>query len=388
MRMTRSWTRLILMAAVSYASVGGVRVASAAIRVNDFEVSFFGRTWHVASYFVQDDLLLGPQDDTFLEPEGLAIRNGVLYASGDREDDETYSRLAVYNCPPSGTLSFDHAIQMPSVSPSWWGPEGLTFNPSGVGYGGGPDELVTVERDTPAQAGVVNLATGAVSNKLATDALEDVTFLPNRSQFAVLTDLGTSIRLTFYNLSMVPTGEFFAVLQGSNGLAALSASFGSWLTRTTRPDESVVVVTKAAPGNAVLAYDLAGNRIGGVYKLPAEPKARIPLGGGFYELKPAFGTVEAVTIDEANHLLILGDELNSMIHVLTGGRIAVDFDADGDVDLTDFIRFQGCFNGPNQPPALTGCGAADSDGDGDVDMTDSADFQTCFSGAGQSPACE
>ena len=27
-----------------------------------------------------------------------------------------------------------------------------------------------------------------------------------------------------------------------------------------------------------------------------------------------------------------------------------DLDADGDVDLTDFGVFQGCFNGPNRPP--------------------------------------
>jgi len=30
-----------------------------------------------------------------------------------------------------------------------------------------------------------------------------------------------------------------------------------------------------------------------------------------------------------------------------------DFDNDSDVDLGDFARFQGCFNGPNRPAA--GC---------------------------------
>ncbi len=39
-------------------------------------------------------------------------------------------------------------------------------------------------------------------------------------------------------------------------------------------------------------------------------------------------------------------------------RAACDFDRDGDVDLEDFSIFQGCFNGPNQPPACVTAGQA------------------------------
>ena len=62
-----------------------------------------------------------------------------------------------------------------------------------------------------------------------------------------------------------------------------------------------------------------------------------------------------------------------------------DFDADGDVDLTDFARFQACFNGPNRPPKKLGCESADFEPDGDVDLSDFATFQACFNGPNRPP---
>lgn len=66
-----------------------------------------------------------------------------------------------------------------------------------------------------------------------------------------------------------------------------------------------------------------------------------------------------------------------------------DFDADGDVDLSDFTTFQGCFNGPNRPPVLADeCGGPDLDDDSDVDLADFSLFAACFNGPNRSPACE
>jgi len=64
-----------------------------------------------------------------------------------------------------------------------------------------------------------------------------------------------------------------------------------------------------------------------------------------------------------------------------------DFDADGDVDLTDFGTFQVCFNGPNRSPASTACKPVDMDYDGDVDLGDFSAFQACFNGPNRPPAC-
>jgi hypothetical protein len=62
-----------------------------------------------------------------------------------------------------------------------------------------------------------------------------------------------------------------------------------------------------------------------------------------------------------------------------------DFDADNDVDLSDFLQFQSCFNGPNRPPAQSNCDDADADKDNDVDLGDFLVFQGCFNGSNRPP---
>ncbi|MBN1490956.1 MAG: family 10 glycosylhydrolase [Phycisphaerae bacterium] len=64
-----------------------------------------------------------------------------------------------------------------------------------------------------------------------------------------------------------------------------------------------------------------------------------------------------------------------------------DIDGDGDVDLTDFGTFSGCFNGPNRAPVYPSCDVVDFDGDNDVDLTDFGVFSACFNGPNRAPAC-
>ena len=63
--------------------------------------------------------------------------------------------------------------------------------------------------------------------------------------------------------------------------------------------------------------------------------------------------------------------------------VAGDSDADGDVDLADFARFQTCFTDPG--PATLGCNCCFFDfewpyGDGDVDLDDYVEFHSAFTG--------
>jgi len=88
----------------------------------------------------------------------------------------------------------------------------------------------------------------------------------------------------------------------------------------------------------------------------------------------------------------LGEEIlvagqSGTVTLLRWARVAADLDDDGDVDLTDFVYFQACFNGPNRPYARDGCADADLDRDTDVDVADFSEFQGCFNGPNRLPRC-
>lgn len=70
--------------------------------------------------------------------------------------------------------------------------------------------------------------------------------------------------------------------------------------------------------------------------------------------------------------------------------VQADFDSDCDVDMEDFTHFSSCYNGPNRPPAHTGCDDANLDGDaaGDVDMEDFTVFNSCYNGPNKLPRCD
>ena len=59
---------------------------------------------------------------------------------------------------------------------------------------------------------------------------------------------------------------------------------------------------------------------------------------------------------------------------------AGDLDADGDVDLSDYITFQACMSAPNQAPS-DACTDADFDADGDVDLADLLMLQSVLTGS-------
>lgn len=67
----------------------------------------------------------------------------------------------------------------------------------------------------------------------------------------------------------------------------------------------------------------------------------------------------------------------------------IDRDRDGDVDQSDFGRFQACYSGPAIPQNDPNCAWAKLDADDDVDGNDLAIFQGCMSSAGviASPNC-
>lgn len=57
-----------------------------------------------------------------------------------------------------------------------------------------------------------------------------------------------------------------------------------------------------------------------------------------------------------------------------------DWDNDGDVDLVDFVGFNGCMTDPDaaEPPLPQCLDSFDTDGDADVDLADFGGFQAAF----------
>ncbi len=93
-------------------------------------------------------------------------------------------------------------------------------------------------------------------------------------------------------------------------------------------------------------------------------------------------TVHYWRIDEVNNTgTTTGD-----LWTFTTKSVTGDFDADTDVDLSDFGYLQRCFSGSGVTP-ISGCQYADLDGDNDVDANDFTLFKNCFGGANQPPGC-
>lgn len=150
-----------------------------------------------------------------------------------------------------------------------------------------------------------------------------------------------------------PTQDTFTV--ANSGLGTLNFSVQSlhpWMSVNPTSD------TSTGPGDAktiTITYDL-GTSLPGVY----------------------VGLVRVTSGDASN------SPRDVTVTVNLKARVA-DFDADGDVDLSDFSTLQLCFNGPNRPPVFGGCGPADMDEDGDVDLSDFSVFLSCFNGPGRPP---
>lgn len=76
-----------------------------------------------------------------------------------------------------------------------------------------------------------------------------------------------------------------------------------------------------------------------------------------------------------------GNGIDDAVEIIGGG----DYDADGDVDGSDFNGFAGALAGPGDPPPDIQCaplllGAFDGNSDGDIDLPDFAAFQRAFGG--------
>lgn len=316
-----------------------VAAAFAADQCNQFEIILYERIWQVTSFYVQDDIAVNPNKDfEVLKPEGIACRQGIFYAGGDRGPYSTNSRLAVYTYA-GNLLTYSNYIQMPNTSPDWWGPDGLAFNTYSDAncLGAGLGDLVSIERDTPPQAGVIDLITGAVVGKRSVPPSDDITMIASTPQFALIADAAERSTVTLYDGQLASVAATFSVTAGARGIASLSSGFAHWFTGEPTQADAFLVTVTAGGENSLAVVDGSGQPLGPPQPLPVLPKARIPFGGGVYMIEPAFGQIEAVAVDEQSQTIFIADFGNAMVHILMPVRLAADLNAGGQVDLADLL---------------------------------------------------
>jgi len=93
---------------------------------------------------------------------------------------------------------------------------------------------------------------------------------------------------------------------------------------------------------------------------------------------PTATTTYTLTVTDAMSQLAS----DTVLVTVTDAGIPGDMDGDGDVDQSDFGRFQACISGPDVPQTDPACQDATLDDDDDVDADDSDVFTLCVSGPG------
>jgi hypothetical protein len=304
-------TRVLAVAALA----GIASVASAGSLVTTQNVSLWGSSYSVKSFSVGSDLGTGLQ----LQPESMVFYNGVLYVGGDRDTGETNGNLAAYNLGNVSVSPTSIAMgdALDNTTARKWGPEGMTVNTSGSGYGsftsGGP-KIVSVEGAGRRRAGVIdlggsgNLVGDIVGNPPSTFLnIDDITFSSSADTFFGISGDGNGdviYRLNKNDLSI--SSQFSLVSGGAKGMTTISAAFAQLLTGVAiNTSQALLIAQKDGTGvagkNRLAVYDLNGNLIGG--------EQGFNLAG-----LGLTSEIEAIAVDEATNRIWVGDETARQIH--------------------------------------------------------------------------
>jgi hypothetical protein len=288
----------------------------------------FGENYTIDIYRVAADLSsqgLSPAAGR-LEPEGMVFHNGTLYVSGDGTPAETNGYLAAY---AGGILSglptpqrFTVSVTNPSATAAY-GPEGITVNTRGSGYGsfaGGQPTLVGVDNViSPVSRRVLaamNTAAGTVDSPVVNGAFnyDDITFVPGADAasdrfFVIDASTDTVVGRFLSTSGMFETvGGTFPLPEQAKGVVFLSAADAALFSPLATGDSLLVAVSPDFAGdtNKLELYSLTGTLLA---------SSSLPSGTGV----GLFGNIESVAFDTATKRLFIGDEnsSSSQIAVLT-----------------------------------------------------------------------
>ncbi|MDX2114104.1 MAG: PEP-CTERM sorting domain-containing protein [Planctomycetota bacterium] len=290
---------VVVLAAAGLAQAGSVSGSGSA--------SFFGSVLPITTWNIATD---AAATSTEFGAEGMAFLNGTLYVTHDHDSVRSAGNLVQYTPGAGGNLGAFTRTQFGSGPAGLWGPEGITFNTSGSGYGsygaGTSVKLVGVETRGTNSFGVFD--TGAPGSNpadivLPAPEIDDITWVPSLGLFAAPEEgAGDASNLRFFDgVTMATLPGMTALIDGTKGITTVSAAFASQLTGLpVTTSEALIVVSEL---KALAVFDTTGVQIGGTVDLSSYLT-------GVSEL-------ESVAVDELNNLLYLGDEAGRSIHVVT-----------------------------------------------------------------------
>lgn len=265
----------------------------------------YGANYTVTSWRISGDA--GPNTINF-GAEGMTFFNGTLYVSHDHNADRAAGNLVLYTPGPTGNLSAPSTILFGNGPAGLWGPEGITINDSGQGYGSwtsGAVRLASLDTRGTGAFGVFD--TGAPGSNLTDTisptpvSLDDLAWAGSISMFAGIEQgpVGTAFLRMFDRDTMALQPFNAQVIDGAKGLAVVSGSFAASLTGLSVSTAQAFLVVSEFDGFAF--YDTNGAAIG-----PAL----------FFSGYAPITELESVAVDEANNLIFLGDEAGRAIHVV------------------------------------------------------------------------
>ena len=294
--------------ALSMAALSGL-TAFAGDDEGSVVLNLFGRNYDVRTWYVRFDTPVG-----FVEPEGMTFYNGKLYIGTD--DNNTQGWLITYTPGPTGDLSVWDAIQMSltcDLRNNIWGPEGITVNTGGVGYGAftsGQPILVSLDSRGDDRTATIDLNTSPalVCNIGPVPSPDDIAYVPSLNQFVVLDDRDLDgIWALFFNhnasgLVFPPVNTWITGDLETKGLCVIPAEAANWLLcRSDLTGEYLLMSsTVGVPGtrNKLWVYDFSGNVLGVTVFEP-----------------PNWGEIESVAYDPVNKIVYVGSEDTNRIHV-------------------------------------------------------------------------
>lgn len=282
--------------------------ASAGVLTSNGVLDLYGSNYAVSTWTINDDSNASTTPRIF-GAESMTFFNGTLYVADDHNVNQGDGQLVTYTPGASGDLSSPSRILM-GVGPSGqrWGPEGMTINTSGSGYGSfaaGGLNIVGIETQGTDAFGIFDATTpGSAPTGIVNpiESLDDIAWVGSKGQFAAVAEAGgdASALRYFDGNTMADLGSSSPLIDGAKGITVISPAFATLLTGLSVSTSEALLVVSEFDGFAI--YDTDGNAIG-----PALT---------FGDYLP-ITELESVAVDEINARIYLGDEAGKAIHVVT-----------------------------------------------------------------------